>query len=557
MRVARFARPLAGVSMTFVRLLFALLAGVLLSLPPAARAQDPVPPTQLSQDLLDSLLAPIALYPDQLLSQVLMASTYPLEVVEAARFVKANPGLKGEALDRALQGKTWDASVLSLRAFPQVLDMMDAKLEWTQRLGDAFLADEAAVMHTVQSLRLRAQQAGNLQSTPQQNVIVQDRAIVIEPAQPEYVYVPVYNPEIIYGPWWAPAYAPWYWYPGPIWGYPRVPVAGATGAGIFWGTAMGDRAYNWGWCRPNWGGYDINVNVHGNNPWVEPAVLPRPVRQQPPNWSHAPEHRRGVAYRDPGTAQRYRPANPGAIQTRESYRGPRPDVRLRSAADPGAVRPRHGRRRRPTRRRRPATGDAGRVRCSAEPAFRRRPRWRGSAPATRAGAPARPPVAGVAAAGAGATREPATRPAGAPRSGSGWLDAARRIAARATRPAPRRRRAPADAPRRVRPRARPRRGRAESAADRPARDRATSSRDAARARPTPSQPAERPRRAADPQPAYRPESRPSVQRDARARANGTMSRPAAAERAWAVQPSSAGRPPTAGGAAPLQPETRR
>ena len=285
--------------------------------PPPAPAPAAAP---MSQDLLDSLLAPIALYPDQLLSQVLMASTYPLEVVEAARFVRASPGLKGEALDRALQGKTWDASVLSLCAFPQVLDMMDTKLEWLQRLGDAFLADSAAVMRTVQALRLRAQQAGNLPSTAQQNVIVQDRTIVIEPAQPEYVYVPVYNPEIIYGPWWAPAYTPWYWYPGPIWGYPVLGPSWGYGAGIFWGTAWAITAYNWGWCWPNWRGYNINVNVHGNSPWVNRPHY-RDRYANTPNWSHAPEHRRGVAYRDPGTAQRYRPANAGAIQARESYRG--------------------------------------------------------------------------------------------------------------------------------------------------------------------------------------------------------------------------------------------
>ena len=210
--------------------------------------------------------------------------------------------------------------MLSLCAFPQVLDMMDAKLEWTQRLGDAFLADAEAVMRTVQGLRLRAQQAGNLQSTAQQNVIVQERTIVIEPAQPEYVYVPVYNPEIIYGPWWAPAYRPWYWYPGPVWGYPAFPSTWGYAAGIFWGTAWAINSYNWGWCRPNWGGYNIYVDVHGHNPWVNRPYY-RDRYANTPNWSHAPEHRRGVAYRDPGTAQRYRPANPGAIQTRENYRG--------------------------------------------------------------------------------------------------------------------------------------------------------------------------------------------------------------------------------------------
>src|SRR5438552_3664244 len=166
--------------------------------PPDAMPYPSQPATLLSQDQLDSLLAPIALYPDQLLSQVLMASTYPLDVVEAARFVQQNPGLKGEALDQALATKTWDPSVQSLAAFPQVLAMMNDKLEWTQQLGDAFLANEAQVMGTVQSLRARAQAAGNLQNTPQQKVIVQERTIIIEPAQPQVVYVPVYNPTVIY-----------------------------------------------------------------------------------------------------------------------------------------------------------------------------------------------------------------------------------------------------------------------------------------------------------------------------------------------------------------------
>ncbi|HEY1459882.1 MAG TPA: DUF3300 domain-containing protein, partial [Casimicrobiaceae bacterium] len=135
--------------------------------PPPANA---VPAAVLPQDQLDALLAPIALYPDQLLSQVLMASTYPLDVVAAARFVQQNPGLQGDALNQALADKPWDPSVLSLTAFPQVLAMMNDKLEWTQQLGDAFLANEPQVMQTVQSLRARAQAAGNLQSTPQQNV---------------------------------------------------------------------------------------------------------------------------------------------------------------------------------------------------------------------------------------------------------------------------------------------------------------------------------------------------------------------------------------------------
>ncbi len=245
--------------------------------PPAGLPQASAP---MSQDFLDGLLAPIALYPDQLLAQVLMASTYPLEVVQAARFVKANPTLRGAALDDALKDMPWDPSVLSLASFPQVLDMMNDKLDWTQRLGDAFLADEAAVMQTVQGLRARAQQAGNLQSTEQQQVIVQERTIIIQPAQPQYLFVPVYNPTVIFGPWWAPAYQPWYWFPPPIWGFgPRPPNWGFY-SGFFWGTAWGISRNNWGWAQPNWRGNNINININNNNVWVNRPGVSRPRFEQ-------------------------------------------------------------------------------------------------------------------------------------------------------------------------------------------------------------------------------------------------------------------------------------
>src|SRR4029077_21020548 len=142
--------------------------------------------------------------------------TYPLDVANAGRFVRENPSLTGAALDQALQDQNWDPSVLSLTAYPQVLLMMNDMPDWTQRLGDAFLANQQQVMDTVQMLRSRAQAAGNLQSTPQQTVIDQGGIIDIEPAQPQYVYVPVYDPRVIYGPWSDPFYQPDYWYPPSI-----------------------------------------------------------------------------------------------------------------------------------------------------------------------------------------------------------------------------------------------------------------------------------------------------------------------------------------------------
>ena len=171
----------------------------LTSVPVAVYAQQASDPIIFSQQELDQLLAPIALYPDPVLSQVLMAATYPLEAVQAARFVRQNPSLKDDALARALEGEPWDASVKALVQFPAVLAMMDDQLAWTQKLGDAFLAQQDAVMDTVQSLRAKAQAAGTLGSNQQQRVVIQDGAIDIEPYAPDIIYVPYYNPTVVYG----------------------------------------------------------------------------------------------------------------------------------------------------------------------------------------------------------------------------------------------------------------------------------------------------------------------------------------------------------------------
>lgn len=156
------------------------------------------------------MLAPIALYPDSLLIQVLMAATYPLEVVQAARWVSQNPNLKGEKLAAALNQKSWDPSVISLVNFPSVLAMMNDKLEWTQNIGDAFLGQKDQVMATIQNLRAKAQAQGTLKTTKEQVVVVQEKTIVVEPADPMVVYVPAYNPTVVYGAWWYPAYPPYY-----------------------------------------------------------------------------------------------------------------------------------------------------------------------------------------------------------------------------------------------------------------------------------------------------------------------------------------------------------
>src|SRR5262245_24062244 len=164
--------------------------------PSYAPAPVQAPTRAFTQAELDQMLAPIALYPDALLSQVLMAATYPIEVVEAARWTRANPGLRGDAAVRAVENQDWDPSVKSLVAFPQLLQRMDEQLQWTQSLGEAFLGQEPLVMDTVQQLRHRAYRAGNLRTGEQIRVYEQGPVIYVEPAQPQYVYVPYYDPMV-------------------------------------------------------------------------------------------------------------------------------------------------------------------------------------------------------------------------------------------------------------------------------------------------------------------------------------------------------------------------
>ena len=209
---------------------------------------------------IEQLVAPIALYPDSLVSQILMASTYPLEIVQADRWAKANKTLKGEALTKALEAQNWDPSVKSLVNFPQVLATMSEKLDVTQKLGDAFLAQQKDVMDAIQRLRAKAQAQGNLKTTKEQTVIVEQPAaqttvIKIEPTNPQVVYVPTYNPTVVYGAWPYPAYPPYSYYP-----YGAV-AAGAFAftAGVALGAAWG---YAWGGC--NWHGGDVNININRN-----------------------------------------------------------------------------------------------------------------------------------------------------------------------------------------------------------------------------------------------------------------------------------------------------
>jgi hypothetical protein len=223
--------------------------------PPEQPQQQPPQQQTLTQQQVQQLVAPIALYPDALLAQVLTASTYPLEVTLAARWAEKNPNLKGAALEEAMQKERWDPSVKGLTSVPQVLAMMNEKLDWTQQLGEAFLAQPDDIQNAVQALRAKADEAGNLKSSKEQKVrrvaatpspgyVGPPEYIVIEPVEPDYVYVPVYDPVVVYGAgYWPPAYTPFYWYPR--W-WTVGPVIGFATAAAFVGPALWYR-YNWGY----------------------------------------------------------------------------------------------------------------------------------------------------------------------------------------------------------------------------------------------------------------------------------------------------------------------
>jgi uncharacterized membrane protein YgcG len=238
----------------------------LVSLPDArVRAQENSPQQQqsqqqdrqqlLSQKEIQQLVAPIALYPDALLAQVLTASTYPLEVTMAARWSEKNRNVKGEVLQDAMQKQSWDPSVKGLTSVPQVLSMMNNKLDWTSRLGEVFLAQPDDVQKAVQTLRAQAEKAGNLKSTKEQRVrrvaatpspgyVGPPEYVVIESIEPDYIYVPIYDPTIVFGvSYWEPAYVPFFWYPpwwtvGPVFGFgPALFVGPALWYGFSWGHA--------------------------------------------------------------------------------------------------------------------------------------------------------------------------------------------------------------------------------------------------------------------------------------------------------------------------------
>jgi len=297
---------------------------ILLTLSPLwVFAQDQLTTRKFGQEELDQMLAPVALYPDSLLAQILMAATYPLEVVQAERWAKANRNLKGDQLNDALDQKNWDPSVKALVPFPQVLSMMSERLEWTQKLGDAFLDQQDEVMDTVQKLRGKAEAAGNLKDTQEQKVIAGENDIEIEPMDPEVVYVPVYDPAVIYGPWWYPAFPPFFFLPPP-----GVVIGFHGRMGFGRGVAVG-RAWCHGWGHWDWRNHYVNVNInrHIN---INRNISINRENIQTTRWQHDMSHRKGVSYRNEATRERYGQSARGA-ETRRDFRGFGQETRYQQA----------------------------------------------------------------------------------------------------------------------------------------------------------------------------------------------------------------------------------
>ena len=253
------------------------------------------PETKVPEAELDSLVAPIALYPDPLLSQTLVASTYPVELMQLQQWMGKNTGLKDQALADAVAKQPWDASIQGLATFPDVVEMLAGNIQWTSDLGNAFLAQQPDVMAAVQRMRVKAQGTGTLKTTEQQKVETQttdsgQQAIVIEPADPSVVYVPSYDPAVVYG---ASAY------PYPTVSYPGY-VAGrglAFGTGLALGAAWGG---GWGYgC--GWNNGDVNINY--NNNYVKNSN--KNVNQSNKNWQHNPQHRGNAPYGNKQTANKY------------------------------------------------------------------------------------------------------------------------------------------------------------------------------------------------------------------------------------------------------------
>jgi uncharacterized membrane protein YgcG len=305
-RLHLVVRQTLGVMCVLLLLVFPTGALLAQQPPPPAR---PAPPAQLlPPEELDNLVAPIALYPDPLVSQVLVASTYPLEVVEAQQWLQRNGNLTGQQLMDAARQQNWDASVQALVALPDVLARLNQDVQWTTALGNAFLAQQSDVMAAVQRMRARAQANGRLSSTPQQTVTTEtqggQRAIEIAPADPQVIYVPVYDPMYVWGPPAWGYYPPLFYY-GYGYGFgPAIDIGFWFGGWGGWGWG----GWGWGW-GPNWFGRSVFVNGFFFQHYGFRSGLLASGFAGRAAWQHDASHRLGVAYPNAQLASRYQAAS--------------------------------------------------------------------------------------------------------------------------------------------------------------------------------------------------------------------------------------------------------
>jgi len=264
----------------------------------AAPAEEEAP--KLSNDQLDSLVAPIALYPDPLLAQTLVASTYPLELIQLQQWLAKNPTLKDKALADAVAKEPWDPAIQSMAAVPDVVKRLADDIQWTTQLGDAFLDNQGDVMDAVQRMRKKAEDKGALKSNEQQiveNKVVENKTvIVVQPSNPEVVYVPSYNPTVVYPP-------PVYPYP-PVYYPPYVPGAALVSFGV--GMAMGAAIWGGSCCGMGWGGGGNNtININNNNNFNKNSNISGNRGGGNSNWQHNSQHRGGAPYSNKSTASKY------------------------------------------------------------------------------------------------------------------------------------------------------------------------------------------------------------------------------------------------------------
>jgi hypothetical protein len=298
---------------------------LLLARPGVLRAQDKVPPAdttkadtttaKLPPEQLEALVAPIALYPDDLLAQTLVASTYPLEVVQLQQWLAKHPSLKDKALADSVAKQPWDPSIQSMAAVPEVVKRLSDDIQWATDLGNAFLAQQKDVMDAVQRMRAKAKANGALASNEKQKVdtqvVEQKTVIVVQSTDPEVVYVPSYSPTVVYGP-------PVYPYP-PIYYPPYYP--GTAFVSFSFGVMMGAAMWGGSCCHAGWGGGGNNVYINNNNNFNKVNHYSGGRGNNNNNWQHNPSHRGGAPYGDRGTAGKYGGSTRPSAGTQPSNRG--------------------------------------------------------------------------------------------------------------------------------------------------------------------------------------------------------------------------------------------